>query len=51
MGCSSIVEIQKKERQIVIRKPDEPDALKTFRFDEVFGPESKQQEVYDEAAF
>lgn len=43
LGCKKIVDIEKNLTQISIAKPDDPEILKTFRFDEVFDDNSTQQ--------
>ena len=51
MECKQIIEVDKTQNQISIIKPDDPDTIKTFRFDDVFDSNASQQQVYDEAAF
>jgi kinesin family protein 3/17 len=40
LGCKKVIDIDKKLSQISISKPDDPDTIKTFRFDEVFDENS-----------
>jgi hypothetical protein len=58
----NMVQIDKPTRQVSLLKPNESgnishrqvanlDQYKTFRFDEVFDPNSTQEQVYSEAAF
>jgi len=43
MGCKKIIDTEKNITQISISKPDDPDIIKSFRFDEVFDENSTQQ--------
>ena len=51
-GCQSICTIDKPTNQVIVRPNEEggPEE-KIFAYDSVYGPESTQQQVYDETAF
>lgn len=50
-GCENILEIDDKLGQITIRNPKAPpdDPMKVFTFDSVYGWDSKQGDIYDDA--
>ncbi len=50
-GCTEVVEADNKFNQINLAKPDSPEISKDFAYDAVFGIDSTQQLVYNEAAF
>lgn len=49
--CENILDIDERLGQITIRNPKAPpdDPMKVFTFDSVYGSESKQSDVYDDA--
>lgn len=50
-GCENILDVDEKLGQITIRKPRAPpeEPMKVFTFDSVYGIESKQRDIYDDA--
>ena len=52
LGSEKIVVIDNKLSQVYLQNPKQPDEPpRTMTFDMVYGDDSKQQEVYDEAGF
>lgn len=50
-GSKTVVDVDSKFNQINLSKPDSPEISKDFAYDAVFGIDSTQQLVYNEAAF
>lgn len=50
-GCHNIVSVEGDFTQVSLKKPDEPDNIKAFAFDNVFGEDSHQQTVYTKTAY
>lgn len=49
--CQIVVNVDTKQNQINLYKPDSKEAPKPFTFDHVFGMDSLQSYVYEQTAF
>lgn len=50
-GCTSIITVDSENNQLSLKKPDEPDNVKSFAFDNLFAEDSHQQTVYTKTAY
>lgn len=50
-GSQEVVEIDKAQNMITVKKPDGSTDNKSFMFDYVYPPNSEQREIYDEVTF
>jgi len=46
-----VVEVDERDRSVTLRQPGEAADGRKFTYDYVYGVESTQRQVYDEAAF
>lgn len=51
MGSSPCVEINQRNREVILTNPREPENQKIFRFDGVYDEKSTQAEIYEETVF
>lgn len=50
-GCTTVVDVDFKNKQIILMKEDSKDQSKNFAYDQVFGPDSPQSLIYEQSAF
>jgi len=50
-GNQTVVNADKQENMVTVDKPDGSNDPKSFAFDYVYPPNSKQRDIYDEVAF
>ena len=51
LGCVNAVDIEAKDKQVLLKKENTKEPPKAFSFDSVFAPETKQSLIYEESAF
>ena len=50
-GSQCVVDINERTKEVVLKQPGENADGRKFTYDYVYGVQSTQQQVYDEAAF
>ena len=51
LKCKYVIDIDLTDNQMVLKKPENEKITKSFRFDYVYGEDSKQKEVYEDTAY